>query len=354
MIRYYIQQRLGRLDFEEIRGEHCDIEKVRKPNEKISRADFCCVRRFSDCEKALVLANEEIVKEFMPKYAVDLRKQRKRAADYVREAAELCRKLATYGKMINTMVAAFEENKEAEWEADSFRIRYERHEEPTRTPRILTNIPFQIEQDAKWRYLISHNGEVQLTIVQYTVGVFEIFFEESEVVIKCCIAPSEKVWHALDPYDKNWSQRVPELPEVKLILADSPWRNAKADQSENRSTDFMNFGIKEVRPQYVAVWIPQWNLRQAFRYMSEADYESVHSWTWVKMTTCEKIRGALGKLFQRSHEVLYFFKRRDVEGSTELKALKEQEVVFSDQTKYGTKPLALKKWIKRMLEDEVI
>eukprot|EP00924_Labyrinthula_sp_SR-Ha-C_P000010 snap_masked-scaffold_101-processed-gene-0.21-mRNA-1 protein AED:1.00 eAED:1.00 QI:0/-1/0/0/-1/1/1/0/193 len=142
MIRRYIQQRLCRLDLEEIKGEYWDIEKVRKLNENFFRTDFRCVRRFSDCEQALAHANEEIVKEFAPKYAADLRKHRKRAANHVKIAAELCRKLATYGKIASTMVAAFEENKEAEWEAKSFRIRYERHEKPTRTPRILTNIPF--------------------------------------------------------------------------------------------------------------------------------------------------------------------------------------------------------------------
>eukprot|EP00924_Labyrinthula_sp_SR-Ha-C_P000012 augustus_masked-scaffold_101-processed-gene-0.9-mRNA-1 protein AED:1.00 eAED:1.00 QI:0/-1/0/0/-1/1/1/0/140 len=96
---------------------------------------------------------------------------------------------------------------------------------------------------------------------------------------------------------------------------------------------FYEFWDKEVKPQYVAVWIPQWNLRQAFQYMDKADYESVRSWTWVKITQRGKIRGTLGKLFQRSHEVLYFFKRRDVEGSVELGALREQEVIFADRTK---------------------
>eukprot|EP00924_Labyrinthula_sp_SR-Ha-C_P008316 snap_masked-scaffold_11-processed-gene-9.17-mRNA-1 protein AED:0.96 eAED:0.96 QI:0/-1/0/1/-1/1/1/0/270 len=160
IICYYIQGQLGRLDLEEIGGEHWDIEKARKSEERISRVDLCCVRRFSDCEQALTLANEELAKEFSPRYAADLRKHRKRAANYVKEAAELCRKLATYGKMIRTMVAAFEAEKEQEWEADSFRIKYEHHNEPTRTPRVLTNIPQQIEQDAKWRYLISFDGRV--------------------------------------------------------------------------------------------------------------------------------------------------------------------------------------------------
>eukprot|EP00924_Labyrinthula_sp_SR-Ha-C_P013652 snap_masked-scaffold_5-processed-gene-9.29-mRNA-1 protein AED:0.87 eAED:0.87 QI:0/-1/0/1/-1/1/1/0/508 len=114
MIQGYIQRQLSRLNLEEIRGEHWEIEKARKSKERISRADLCCVRQFSDCEQALALANEEIVKAFAPKYAADLRKHRKRAANYVKEAAELCRKLATYRWMIETMVAAFEANKEAE------------------------------------------------------------------------------------------------------------------------------------------------------------------------------------------------------------------------------------------------
>eukprot|EP00924_Labyrinthula_sp_SR-Ha-C_P007286 maker-scaffold_8-snap-gene-14.16-mRNA-1 protein AED:0.72 eAED:0.73 QI:0/0/0/0.5/1/1/2/0/1054 len=123
----YIQQQLGRLNLEEIGGEHWDIEKARKSNERIRRADFRCVRRFSDCEQALALSNEEVAAEFTPEYAAGLRKHRKRAADYVRKAAKLCRKLATYEEMIGTMVVAFEQNKEAEWEENGFRIRYERH-----------------------------------------------------------------------------------------------------------------------------------------------------------------------------------------------------------------------------------
>eukprot|EP00924_Labyrinthula_sp_SR-Ha-C_P003437 snap_masked-scaffold_15-processed-gene-9.33-mRNA-1 protein AED:0.88 eAED:0.88 QI:0/-1/0/1/-1/1/1/0/1128 len=349
MIRGYIQQQLGRLDLEEIGGERWDIEKVRKSNEKISSTDFRCIRRFSDCEQALVLSNEEIAKEFAPKYVAELRKHRKRAADYVRAAAELCRKLATYEKMTSMMVVAFEQNKEAEWEANGFRIRYERHEEPTRTPRILTNIPFQIEQDSKWRYLVSYGGKIQLTAVQCAGRIFEILFEESEVVLKCCIAPPEKVWYTLDPYNKEWSQGAPDLPEVQLILADPPWKSA--EDIPGGDLNWMNFGIREVRPHYAAVWIPQEKLRSAFQYMDKSDYDPVHSWVWVKMTQRGKIRGALGKIFQRSHEVLYFFKRRGAEGSEELK---KREVILADRADFGIKPLTVKKEIRRIMGSDAV
>eukprot|EP00924_Labyrinthula_sp_SR-Ha-C_P014243 snap_masked-scaffold_59-processed-gene-0.95-mRNA-1 protein AED:1.00 eAED:1.00 QI:0/-1/0/0/-1/1/1/0/515 len=352
MIRGYIQQQLGRLDLEEIGGEHWDIEKVRKSKEKISSMDFRCIRRFSDCEQALVLSNEEITKEFAPEYAAELRKHRKRAADYVRAAAELCRKLAVYEKMISTMVVAFEQNEEAEWEANGFRIRYERHEEPTRTPRVLTNIPFQIEQDSKWRYLISYGGKIQLTAIQCAGRVFEILFDESEVVLKCCIAPPEKVWYALDPYNKNWCQGALDLPEVTLILADPPWRGA--EDIPGGDPNWMNFGIREVRPHYVAVWIPQGRLCSAFQYMDKSEYDPVHSWVWVKMTPREKIRGALGRLFQRSHEVLYFFKRRGLEGSVEVEEVKKREVILADRADFGIKPLTVKKEIKRIMGDNAV
>eukprot|EP00924_Labyrinthula_sp_SR-Ha-C_P012417 snap_masked-scaffold_10-processed-gene-5.33-mRNA-1 protein AED:1.00 eAED:1.00 QI:0/-1/0/0/-1/1/1/0/95 len=93
MIRYYIQRQLGRLDLEEIGGAHWDIEKAWKFEERISRADLCCVRRFSDCEQALALANEGVTKEFALKYVRDQRKHRKQAANYVRNVKNLCRKL---------------------------------------------------------------------------------------------------------------------------------------------------------------------------------------------------------------------------------------------------------------------
>eukprot|EP00924_Labyrinthula_sp_SR-Ha-C_P013666 snap_masked-scaffold_5-processed-gene-9.28-mRNA-1 protein AED:1.00 eAED:1.00 QI:0/0/0/0/1/1/2/0/111 len=72
------------------------------------------------------------------------------------------------------------------------------------------------------------------------------------------------------------------------------------------------------------------------------------------MTPGGKIRGALGKLFQRSHEVLYFFKRRDVKGSAELEALRTQEVFFADRPKHGMKPLTVKKWIKWALREKAV
>eukprot|EP00924_Labyrinthula_sp_SR-Ha-C_P006183 snap_masked-scaffold_54-processed-gene-1.81-mRNA-1 protein AED:1.00 eAED:1.00 QI:0/-1/0/0/-1/1/1/0/254 len=248
--------------------------------------------------------------------------------------------------MISTMVVAFEQNKEAEWEANGFRIRYERHEEPTRTPRVLTNTPFQIERNSKWRYLISYGGKIQLTAIQCAGRIFEIFFEKSEVVLKCCIAPPEKVRYALDPYNKEWSHGTPDLPEVQLILADPPWKSA--EDIPGGDSDWMNFGIREVRPRYAAVWIPQGKLRSAFQYMDESDYDPVHSWVWVKMTPRGKIRGALEKLFQRSHEVLYFFKRRGAEGSDELEELKKREVILADRADFGIRPLTVKRQLSEL------
>eukprot|EP00924_Labyrinthula_sp_SR-Ha-C_P013255 snap_masked-scaffold_45-processed-gene-0.38-mRNA-1 protein AED:1.00 eAED:1.00 QI:0/-1/0/0/-1/1/1/0/61 len=60
------------------------------------------------------------------------------------------------------------------------------------------------------------------------------------------------------------------------------------------------------------------------------------------MTPRGKIRGALEKLFQIAHEVLYLFKRSSVEGSAELEVLREQEVILSDRAKHGAKSLVVK------------
>eukprot|EP00924_Labyrinthula_sp_SR-Ha-C_P008331 snap_masked-scaffold_11-processed-gene-9.18-mRNA-1 protein AED:1.00 eAED:1.00 QI:0/-1/0/0/-1/1/1/0/128 len=128
-------------------------------------------------------------------------------------------------------------------------------------------------------------------MVQCAGRMFEIFFEEDEVTIRCCIAPPEKVWYMLNPYDKRWSREAATLPRVDLILANPTWSNGKVE--------IMDFGIKEIKPRYGAMWIPQRGIEQAFQYMKEAGYEPVHSWTWLKMTPRGKIRGALGKLFQR-------------------------------------------------------
>eukprot|EP00924_Labyrinthula_sp_SR-Ha-C_P004973 augustus_masked-scaffold_1-processed-gene-17.50-mRNA-1 protein AED:1.00 eAED:1.00 QI:0/0/0/0/1/1/3/0/802 len=166
MMKYYIQQRLGRLDLEEIGGECWDIEKARRSSELISRADFRCTRRFEDCEQALALANEEVGREFTPEYAEDLRRHRRKAADYAREVTRICKKLKQYPELIRTMILAFEEEKEADWGVSWFRVRYERHAEPTRTPMVLTNHPPEIEQSAKWRYLVSFGGKVQFTMLQ--------------------------------------------------------------------------------------------------------------------------------------------------------------------------------------------
>eukprot|EP00924_Labyrinthula_sp_SR-Ha-C_P010178 snap_masked-scaffold_66-processed-gene-0.26-mRNA-1 protein AED:1.00 eAED:1.00 QI:0/-1/0/0/-1/1/1/0/82 len=82
------------------------------------------------------------------------------------------------------MVTVFETNEKTEWDVDGFQIRYEWHDEPTRRPRVLTNILQQIMQDAKSCYVVSFHGEMQFTMIQHVEWMFEIFLEESDVTMK--------------------------------------------------------------------------------------------------------------------------------------------------------------------------
>eukprot|EP00924_Labyrinthula_sp_SR-Ha-C_P007692 snap_masked-scaffold_28-processed-gene-0.21-mRNA-1 protein AED:0.99 eAED:0.99 QI:0/-1/0/1/-1/1/1/0/718 len=343
MMNYYIQQRLGRLDLEEIGGECWDIEKARKSSELISRVDFRCTRHFADCEQALALANEEVAKEFTPKYAEDLRRQRKKAADYVRKVADICKKLEQYPDFIRTMVLAFEEEKEAEWGVSWFRVRYERHAEPTRTPMVLTNHPQEIEQSTKWRYLMSFEGEVQFTMIQKTGRILDVDFEEDRISVRGCILPPEKMWYNIDPYSNEWRNGVQGLVMVDLLLADPSVNEHKEEVGSKR---FKDFGITELQPRLVAIWISQQDLGCVFRFMEGAGYEIFHAWTWIKMTQRGKIKGSLGRLFQRSHEVLYFFRKCEALGDSEMKAIQEQKVIFADRIGEVMKPLVVQEWIE--------
>eukprot|EP00924_Labyrinthula_sp_SR-Ha-C_P014566 augustus_masked-scaffold_34-processed-gene-1.9-mRNA-1 protein AED:1.00 eAED:1.00 QI:0/0/0/0/1/1/2/0/332 len=319
MMKYYIQQRLGRLDLEEIGGECWDIEKARKSSKLISRADFRCTRRFADCEQALALANEEIAKEFAPKFTESLRGYRKKAANYARKVALICKKLEQYPKLIKTMVLAFKKEEEVEWEVSGFRVRYERHAELARTPMVLTNHPHEIEESAKWRYLVSFEGEVQFTMIQKAGRIFDVDFEEDGIAMRSCILPPEKMWYNIIPYSNEWRRGVQGLVTVDLLLADPP---GGEHQVEAGDEGFRDFGIT-------------------------AGYDIFHTWTWIKMTHRGKIWGSLGRLFQRSHEVLYFFKKRDALGDSEMRAIQERKVIFADRSDGRMKPLVALEWIKR-------
>eukprot|EP00924_Labyrinthula_sp_SR-Ha-C_P006451 augustus_masked-scaffold_57-processed-gene-1.60-mRNA-1 protein AED:1.00 eAED:1.00 QI:0/0/0/0/1/1/2/0/474 len=328
MTQYYIQQRLGRLDLEEIGGEYWDIEKARKSSERISRADFRCTRRFADCEQALALANEEVAKEFMPEYAEDLRRHRKKAADYVRKAARICEKFKQYPELIRTMVLAFEEEKVSEWGVGGFRVRYERHAEHAQTPVSLTNYAQEIEQSAKWRYLVSFDGEVQFTMIQRTGRIFDIDFEKDGIAMRCCILPPEKMWYNINPHSLEWRHEAQGL-------ATQATRNSGTLESQTYGRDLWRY---EYRAR---------NLGRVLQFMENMGYEVFHTWTWIKMTPRGKIRGSLGRLFQRSHEVLYFFKEREALGDIDKAAIQERRMIFADRIREGIKPPVVLEWIRR-------
>eukprot|EP00924_Labyrinthula_sp_SR-Ha-C_P007881 snap_masked-scaffold_28-processed-gene-4.0-mRNA-1 protein AED:1.00 eAED:1.00 QI:0/0/0/0/1/1/2/0/489 len=276
MMKYYIQQRLGRLDFEETGGECWDIEKARKSSERIERADFRYIRRFADCEQALALANEEMRAEFLPKYAKSLRRHRKKAADYGRKAARVCEKLKQNPELIKTMVLAFEEEKVSEWAVGGFRVRYERHAEPAQTPVSLTNYPQEIKQSAKWRYLVSFDGEVQFTMIQRTGRMFDMNFEEDGMVMRSCILPPEKMWYNISPYSLEWRQGAQGIVAVDLLLADLAGSERRVEAGLAGEEEFEDFGITNIKPRFAAVWISRQELGRVFRFMKSAGYEVFH------------------------------------------------------------------------------
>eukprot|EP00924_Labyrinthula_sp_SR-Ha-C_P006385 augustus_masked-scaffold_57-processed-gene-0.54-mRNA-1 protein AED:1.00 eAED:1.00 QI:0/0/0/0/1/1/5/0/2940 len=338
MTQYYIQQRLGRLDLEEIGGEYWDIEKARKSSERISRADFRCTRRFADCEQALALANEEVAKEFMPEYAEDLRRHRQKAADYVRRAARICEKLKQYPELIRTMVLAFEEEKVSEWGVGGFRVRYERHAEHAQTPMSLTNYAQEIEQSAKWRYLVSFDGEVQFTMIQRTGRIFDIDFEKDGIAVRGCILPPEKMWYNIDPYSFEWRQKAQGLATVDLLLADLSGREHREGVESASDEEFRDFGIADIRPRFAAVWIPRQELRRVFQFMESAGKNKGIAWTIIPAITRSVV----------------LFKRCDALGELEMAAIQERKVLFDDRSHEGIKPLVVLEWIRRAFGDGAI
>eukprot|EP00924_Labyrinthula_sp_SR-Ha-C_P000607 augustus_masked-scaffold_27-processed-gene-4.59-mRNA-1 protein AED:1.00 eAED:1.00 QI:0/0/0/0/1/1/3/0/1847 len=328
MMKHYIQQRLSRRDLEEIGGEYWDIEKARKSNEQISRTDFRCTRRFADCEQALALANEEVVKEFAPDFAETLRRHRKKAMNYIRKAAQ--------------------------WGVGRFRVRYERHTELARTPLSLTSCSQEIEQSAKWRYLVSFDGEVQFTMIQKTGRMFDIEFEEDGISMRGCILPPEKMWYKIKPYSPEWRQQAQGLATVDLLLADLTGSEHQRGVESANNEEFRDFGVADLRPRFIAVWIPRQEIRRVFQFMEGVGYEIFHTWTWIKMTCRGKIRGSLGQLFQRAHDVLYFFKRSNAPGEFEVAAIQEKKLFFADRSHEGIKPPVVLNWIRRAFGDSAI
>eukprot|EP00924_Labyrinthula_sp_SR-Ha-C_P010186 augustus_masked-scaffold_66-processed-gene-0.96-mRNA-1 protein AED:1.00 eAED:1.00 QI:0/0/0/0/1/1/6/0/468 len=159
---------------------------------------------------------------------------------------------------------------------------------------------------------------------------YELFFImsvgiEDDILPKLSVAFRKR----LDEYEKNVAKYVefqkmlnnkrkstaeveaPDLPEVKLILAGSPWRDAEADRGRGGKMRIMNFEIKEIRPQ--------------------------------KLIMSRVIAG-----------LLYFFKHRDVESSADLEMLRKQEEMFAERPIYGMKKLMLKKRTKLALGDKAV
>eukprot|EP00924_Labyrinthula_sp_SR-Ha-C_P005479 augustus_masked-scaffold_1-processed-gene-32.63-mRNA-1 protein AED:1.00 eAED:1.00 QI:0/-1/0/0/-1/1/1/0/105 len=104
----------------------------------------------------------------------------------------MCGTFEEYQSLIETMVEAFDEEKEKKLEVFGFKVRFERQYEQAYTKLGLVAAQHPMNQDTMWRYVVSIEEELEFSIFQKMGHIFNLPLEEGEITVRLCIAPPEK------------------------------------------------------------------------------------------------------------------------------------------------------------------
>eukprot|EP00924_Labyrinthula_sp_SR-Ha-C_P000663 augustus_masked-scaffold_138-processed-gene-0.0-mRNA-1 protein AED:1.00 eAED:1.00 QI:0/0/0/0/1/1/2/0/208 len=96
-------------------------------------------------------------------------------------------------------------------------------------------------------------------------SIFYLTFEEGEITVRLRISPPEKVRYTIDVYSKERSTGVEEFLRVDFMLTNPPWVIDGTDAVGDIATRYdktpndsvMDFGIQEVRLNFIGVWMVQ-------------------------------------------------------------------------------------------------
>eukprot|EP00924_Labyrinthula_sp_SR-Ha-C_P011429 augustus_masked-scaffold_46-processed-gene-0.6-mRNA-1 protein AED:1.00 eAED:1.00 QI:0/0/0/0/1/1/6/0/493 len=124
-------------------------------------------------------------------------------------------------------------------------------------------------------------------------------------------------------------------------------------RAPNRS--MVDIGIREEKQKLVGLWTVQHHLARTLEYLQNPGYECVHNWVWIKTTQKGKMRGDLGRLFQRVHEGMYIFKHSDVtHGKNQVRALRKRKILLVERVEEGMKPSYFYGWIKEVMGESAV